>query len=134
MSNQFAILDRNGRLIRVDTLADGFAPVLLSGQSAVHTSTGQVSTGTLSAVANGVGVVCSGSITFTVWGTFVATARPEISFDGGTTWVPLADDDGVVVTLTAPGHACARQTELGVLYRVACSAYTSGAISWQIGA
>ena len=60
-----------------------------------------------------------GDVSVSISGTFVATLVPQRSLDGGQTW---ADDD---TSYTAPAEINIIPTE-GALYRVYCSAYTSG--------
>lgn len=67
-----------------------------------------------------------------LWGTFVGTARLERSFDGGTTWLPLTAAGIALYTWTAPASEIAEEPETGVLYRLACTAYTSGTINYRV--
>ena len=60
-----------------------------------------------------------GDIAFTIAGTFVATIDLEISLNGGVTWQPFA------TSYTAPG-ADSKPFTFGALFRLTCSAYTSG--------
>lgn len=132
MPNTFMITDRAGRFLRTETLPDAFAPALRSGEIATHAATGRVSAGTFAATGAGATVELIGSFALSVWGTFAATVRLEVSFDGGTTWTPVYDNDGLSIDLTAPGTIRVTQTESGVLYRAFCPSYTSGTVSWQI--
>lgn len=133
MTNTYIVTDTAGRYLRTDTLPDAFAPVLRSGERARLATTGQVAAGTITGTGAAAGVQeRMGAFTLSVWGTFAATVRLEVSFDGGTTWAPVFGDDGQSVDLSAPGNIQVTQTESGVLYRVFCSAFTSGVVSWQI--
>jgi hypothetical protein len=68
-----------------------------------------------------------------LWGTFVGTVNVERSFDGGTTFVPVARDSaGTAMTFTAPGSLSISEPERGVLYRLNCTAWTSGSISYRL--
>lgn len=75
-----------------------------------------------------------GGFNVSLWGG-IATIRPERSFDGGTTWLPLASDaEGTVTSwvTTVTGisfEGC--EFEAGVLYRLNCTAFTS-AVSYRI--
>lgn len=91
-------------------------------------------TGTLSSVANGTGTtVSTGSINVSIWGTFVGTIQLQRSFDGGTTWIPRAFNwTSTLATSTVPISWVFDEGELGVQYRVACTAYTSGTINYRI--
>lgn len=74
-----------------------------------------------------------GNFNVAVWGTFVGTAQVQCSFDGGTTWIPVVNKrTGSNITFTAPGALQEDEVEPGVLYRVACTAWTSGTISYRI--
>jgi hypothetical protein len=68
-----------------------------------------------------------------VWGTFSATAQIERSFDGGTTWLPVSRDVvGTVAVFTASFTTQVVETESGVLYRLNCTAYTSGTANYRL--
>lgn len=58
-------------------------------------------------------------------GTWVGTVLLERSFDGGTTWHTYA-------THTANVEDKVPESEEGVLYRLNCSAYTSGTINYRL--
>lgn len=88
--------------------------------------------GTLTSAAAGAGMYVVGNFNISVSGTFVATLIPERSFDGGTTYLPLAFSDGTTISYSAPASATWSEPETGVLYRVRCSAFTSGTIAWRI--
>lgn len=73
-----------------------------------------------------------------LWGTAVATVALERSFDNGTTWVKLyaggtqlyrwVYDGSTLVNISET----AEEPEQGVLYRLNCTAYTSGTLSYRI--
>jgi len=73
--------------------------------------------------------------TFTPYGPFnislkgVGTVRPERSFDAGVTWYPIARDvTGALASwsVDATGVSLeASECEMGVLWRLNCTAYTS---------
>lgn len=68
-----------------------------------------------------------------ITGTFVATVQLERSFDGGVTYAPISGDTiGTTVTFTAPTTFVGSEAERGVLYRVNCTAYTSGTANVRI--
>lgn len=68
-----------------------------------------------------------------ITGTFVAMLQLERSFDGGTTYAPLSGSTiGTTATFTAPTTFVGNETERGVLYRVNCTAYTSGTANVRI--
>jgi hypothetical protein len=95
-----------------------------------------VQTGTLSAVGNGPAfgpVEAGGIFAVTVEITGTATARIERSFDGGTTWVNRPRDKvgGSISSQTATFFSLLDEPEAGILYRVAVTAWTSGAVNWR---
>ena len=93
----------------------------------------RVQSGAFSGTGAGAGVALCGPFNLSVWGTFVATVVVERSFDGGTTWLPLSlDTYGTTVSLTAPCSLIVSEPETGVLYRLRCSAFTSGTASWRL--
>lgn len=101
--------------------------------SAYAQATVRAATGTLGAAASAPASEFSGNFSVNVWGTFTATAVLEKSYDGGTTWLSTQKDLATAATSwTAPASVVIYEPESGVLYRVRCSAYTSGTISWRI--
>ncbi len=72
-------------------------------------------------------------VNISLWGTFSATVTLERSFDGGTTAVPVSSDTiGTASSYTAPASIQIRDDEPGVVYRLNCTAYVSGTVSWRI--
>jgi hypothetical protein len=69
-------------------------------------------------------------------GAFTATIRLERSFDGGTTWyVAGAGGTGAQALYSTPNSDVSlvvAEPEAGVLYRLNCTAYTSGTINWRV--
>jgi hypothetical protein len=60
-------------------------------------------------------------------GTFTASLVIERSFDDGTNWAALSKDlSGTANSFTAPFSVSLHEVEDGVMYRIRCSAYTSG--------
>jgi len=134
MTNTFIILDEaTGRVAGTQALPDAYAPVLGAGQHATYDAEGQVARGTFTGTGSGTGAARLGTFAVAVWGVFVATLCLEASFDGGTVWIPVVDEDGLTAKLTAPGQIVYTQGEAAVLFRVTCSAFTSGTVNWQIG-
>ena len=133
MTNTFVITDNVGRVVETQTLADQYAPVLRPGAPvAVLVTAGQVLAGSFTATGAGASMTLLGAFAVTVYGAFVGSTRLECSFDGGTTWIPVSDESGGDVAFTVPGQATREQTESSVLYRMNCTAYTSGTINWKI--
>jgi hypothetical protein len=74
-----------------------------------------------------------GPFNIAIWGTFTATVVVEVSFDGGTTWIPLLwDPVPTALSFTAPASLVLVQPEQDVQVRLRCSAYTSGAINARV--
>jgi hypothetical protein len=92
----------------------------------------RVAAGTLSAAQAAPSISMQGNFNITLYGTFAATIAPERSFDGGTTWLQLSFSDGTPVQISAPASTSWSESEAGVLYRLRCSSYTSGTITWRI--
>jgi hypothetical protein len=71
-------------------------------------------------------------------GAMVGTVRLERSFDGGTTWVVCGvGGAGSQASYTLNGadiSVVAAEPEKGVLYRLNCTAYTSGTINYRMSA
>ena len=101
-----------------------------SGSGAEQAQT--VLSGTLTSVTTSANVPFLGRFNFSLWGVFSATANLQKSFDGGTTWIIARDVNGVAMTLTAADTRVIEEVEPGVLYQVACSAFTSGTINYRV--
>lgn len=67
-----------------------------------------------------------------IYGTFVGTVSVERSFDGGTNWIGLTDASGNAYSYTDDATFRIDEDERGVLYRLNCSAYTSGTINYRL--
>jgi hypothetical protein len=66
-------------------------------------------------------------------GTFVGTVQLERQFAGGTVWHPLTALGTPICVWTAPCSESFDEPQAGVQYRLNCTAYTSGTISYRIG-
>ena len=74
-----------------------------------------------------------GQFNVSLWGTFVGTISVERSFDNGATWINCSRDTaGTDNAFTAPTTQVLNEPENGVLYRVNCTAFTSGTINYRI--
>lgn len=71
-------------------------------------------------------------INLTISGTFVATMQFKRSFDNGVTWFPLTADGTLISQFTSPVSEQFSETESGVLYKLECTAYTSGSPVYRI--
>lgn len=74
-----------------------------------------------------------GTFSVSASGTFVATVQLERSFDSGSNWfVCSSDAAGTVASWTAPFSVNVEEPSAGVLYRLNCTAYTSGTVTYRI--
>jgi len=98
-------------------------------------------TGTFGATGNGTSFVPEPAVDLkhvvgfnvAVWGTFVGTAVLEKTYDAGVNWIPVLRPGGnTAVSYTAPCTEVFYEPEDSVAYRLRCSAYTSGTISYRL--
>lgn len=101
-----------------------------AGGNAIHPAANAL-TGTLTATGQSAGVIVRGDFNVTFTGTFSATIQVERSFDSGSSWSPLTAL-GTGFTFSGPATEIFSEPEFGVKYRVNCTAYTSGTISYRI--
>ncbi len=95
----------------------------------------QILSGTFTATGQSSAIAFYGPFSVALWGTFAGTVQVQKSFDGGTTWIPYgADDTGAIPVVSAPVSFRAVESELGVNYRLACTAFTSGTINYRLSA
>lgn len=80
---------------------------------------------------NSVGNGVSAPFNMSLWGTFVGTIYIERSFDNGATYLPITAL-GSSVTFSAPASEVFEEPEAGVLWRLRCSAYTSGTVNYRL--
>lgn len=92
------------------------------------TATGQSAAMLVDGVDDHIGT----TFNISLWGTFVATVQLERSFDGGTTWLPLTNGATQLYNWTAPASESKTESEVGVLYRLNCTAYTSGTVNYRL--
>lgn len=90
--------------------------------------------GALLAVDASPGVALAGWFNITLTGAFVATLRLEQSFDGGANYSPLTYIDGTALSWSGPISTPYEAIEAGVLYRIGCTAYTSGTVNYRLSA
>lgn len=86
-----------------------------------------VISGTFTGTGNSATSPIYGQYNYSLWGTWVGTVIIERSFDGGTTWIEIGSS-----TTNGDTHT-QYEPERGVLYRLRCSAYTSGTINYRVG-
>lgn len=92
-----------------------------------------VISGSFGATGNSATQQYLGQFNVSLWGTFSGTVIIERSFDGGTTFLPLATDTiGTANAYTVPVTLSVNESEPGAIYRLRCSAYVSGTISYRM--
>jgi hypothetical protein len=76
-----------------------------------------------------------GAFNLELSGTWVGTVQLERSFDGGTTYVAAAKDtSGTAAAYTTNVSIVVIEGEPGVIYRVRCTAFTSGTVAYRLSA
>ncbi len=78
--------------------------------------------GALNAVTAGVPVTGFVNLSVLVPSAFVGTVIAERSFDSGSNWLPVSD----AFAFSGNGSLVQLEPEAGILWRLRCSAYTSG--------
>lgn len=100
-----------------------------------------VQTGSLT-TASGAGSTTTGSFILgdfnvSVFGTFTATVQLQKSFNGGSSWLSSINrHTGLVTSWTGGsiGTVVVSEPEPGTMYRLICTAYTSGTASTRVAA
>jgi hypothetical protein len=103
----------------------------LDQSGGVNSFKGAAITGTLSAAGASASVKVRGDFNFSLWGTFAATCELDRSFDSGTTWIQLTAI-GSPFSWTAPATEVLNEPESGILYRVNCTAVSSGTVNYRV--
>lgn len=76
-----------------------------------------------------------GAFNVAVWGTFNATVALQRSFDGGVTWINAgADALGTPVLIPTACSFWTVEPEVGVLYQLNCTSFTSGTVNYRMSA
>jgi hypothetical protein len=88
--------------------------------------------GTFTATGQSAAVNLGRYFNLSLWGTFSAVVSLERSFDGGTTWLNCTRADGTANSFSAAASLVCEEPEAGVLYRLNCTTYTSGTVSWRL--
>lgn len=74
-----------------------------------------------------------GQFNISASGTFVATVKIERSFDNGDNWfVCSSDSAGTEASFTAPFSVVAEEPTPGTIYRLNCTAFTSGTVAYRM--
>jgi hypothetical protein len=73
-----------------------------------------------------------GDFNVSLWGTFAATVQLERSFDAGATLLPVTYVDGSALSWSGPVSTTLSEPESGLLYRLNCTAFTSGTVNYRI--
>src|SRR5262249_17311740 len=90
-------------------------------------------TGSFAGTGAGSSIAFRDSFNASIWGVFVGTVVIEKSYDNGSSWSAVSKDpSGAAASYTAPASVVVTEPELGILYRLNCSAYTSGTINWRL--
>jgi hypothetical protein len=91
-------------------------------------------TGAFTAVGNSANFspIAGRAFNITISGTFAATIRLERSLDGGGNFVPITAGGQPFMVFTAPCSERWSEDQNGVMYRLACIAFTSGSAAYRI--
>lgn len=89
-------------------------------------------TGSFASATAGAWVKFRHGFNVSVWGTFSAAVVLERSFDGGTTALPYTYSNGTPLSWSAPFSTPFEEPEPEVWYRLRCSNYISGTVSWRL--
>lgn len=90
-----------------------------------------VQTGTFGSTTTSTPVLLYGPINVSFWGTFSASTTIQRSFDGGVTWINVAQDtSGTVATYTTAITLVLNEPESAVFYRLSCT-YVSGTVNYR---
>jgi hypothetical protein len=74
-----------------------------------------------------------GAFNITLEGTFNADIQLQRSFDGGVNFTPVSKNtSGEPFLLSIPASLTWAEIEQDVLYRLVCTAYTSGTITYRL--
>jgi hypothetical protein len=98
----------------------GLTPAAVTG---TFTATGQSASFT---------PICGRPFNVTLSGTFVASVQLERSFDAGSNWHPITAAGTQLYAWTAAASETAEEHESGPIYRLNCTAYTSGTVNYRI--
>jgi len=88
--------------------------------------------GELTGTGQSLSEIFTGRFNVSIFGEFTAEIQLERSFDGGAAWVVCTDDSGTKHSWTKAISIIANEPEHNVHYRLNCTSYTSGTISYRI--
>lgn len=89
--------------------------------------------GTFTSTGQSSAAIFWGAFNITISGTFVADLGLQRSFDGGTTWVNVSKNtSGEPFLISIPASLTWAEIEQDVLYRLTCTAFTSGTIDYRL--
>ena len=90
--------------------------------------------GTFTGTGVSEGVPIQGHANVLIGGSFVATIQVQKSFDGGDNWFIVSRDSaGALAEYTSPGfNGTIIEPESQILYRLECTAFTSGSVVFRI--
>jgi len=89
--------------------------------------------GSFAGVGPSTSIELIGPFNFSLAGTFVATVKLERSFDRGVSWLVVSQNAlGDEAAYTTPISLQGEEWERGVRYRVNCTAFTSGSVTYRL--
>lgn len=98
----------------------------MTAVTGAFTATGQSATYTPAVLLR------DGMFNVTLYGTFVASVQLERTFDNGSNWHAMTAAGTPIYVWTDEASEQAQETEPGVRYRLNCTAYTSGTVTYRI--
>jgi len=124
-----------GVVVGTQTVDDTLAPSTSGGVIAILQAPPQnYITGSLTGTGSSDAGVFKQQFNVSIWGTFTATVRLEKSYDGGANWVPASRGAAASISWTGPISTVWSEVEnaTDILYRLTCTAYTSGTINYRL--
>lgn len=117
-------------------------PASVTQTPAANDQANAVVTGSFTATGQSTSYLVWGSFNVAIYGSsgpngsWNGTVRIERSFDGGTTWIVAGvGGSGTQATYNTPNQdvsVVVTEPEQGMLYRLNCTAYTSGTINYRL--
>lgn len=75
----------------------------------------------------------SGEFNVSLSGTWAGTVALQRSFDAGSTWVTVSKPDLTEAAFTSNASFSVKEPEPGARYRLNCTTYTSGTVTYRLG-